>query len=255
MRKYRKAALALALLLLPLNFYPALAQNDVIETETPSQPFAGCALIGDSISDGLRIYAVRRRKTEPAFLGGLEFLTATGYNLKYAVSSKPRKITYHGESMRPQDALNAMNADTVFIMLGMNDIFRDFADSIERYETLIGNIRTENPGINICILGLTPVVYGKERSGFTNERIDRFNELLAGMATNLHCRYICFSSELRDENGGLQTAYSNDQFVHLKGDAFEIYAAALESILEIIHKHAALPDTFSCLTADFQSLT
>ena len=220
------------------------------------QPFKGCALIGDSISDGLRIYASRQRKKDPSFLGGLEFLTATSYNLKYASASKPKKyLEYEGRPMRPQDALKAMGAGSVFIMLGMNDIFRDFEDSIRRYETLIGNIREKNPEIAICVLGITPVVKGKERSGFTNVRVDEFNRLLEEMALRLDCSYACFTDQLRDENGGLKPEYSSDKFVHLKGGAFEIYAQALEDALPTLGKSPKSDATFktSGFTSQFES--
>jgi len=256
MRFKRVLLILLASVLLTTGIVPALAAPDTAaaaESEAPL-PFEGCALIGDSISDGLRIYASRERKKDPSFLGGLEFLTATSYNLKYAASSKPKKyLKYKGKSMRPQDAVKAMSADTVFIMLGMNDIFRDFEDSLTRYEKLIANIREESPDIKIYVLGVTPVVKGKERSGFTNERVDQFNELLADMTIRLNCQYISFTDQLRDETGGLKKEYSSDKFVHLKGGAFEIYAAALENALEVINKQNAIPDTFLWLTADFQT--
>ena len=256
MRLKRTLSIFLTALMLTVCITPTLAASDAVSAGDAdvSLPFEGCVLIGDSISDGLRIHTSRQRKKDPSFPSGLEFLTTTSYNLKYASALKPKKyLKYNGKSMRPQDAIKAMGANTVFIMLGMNDIFREFEDSIARYEKLIANIRKESPDIRIYVLGITPVVKGKERSGFTNARVDEFNALLADMTMRLDCQFISFTDQLRDSAGGLKAEYSSDKFVHLKGGAFEIYAGALKDALEVINKQNSIPNTFLWLTADFQA--
>lgn len=186
------------------------------------------ALLGDSISDGLRIYAERKRKTDADFLGNMQFFTKVGYSLSYASAKSPKKLVkYKGKSMRPEDALSAMGAKKVFIMLGINDIFHTETENRPKYSTLIDNIRAKNPGIKIALIAITPIVTDGQHSAFKNSKVNEYNEFVKNVSNEKGCDYIDFNDQLRDKTGGLKPSYSNDQFVHLKGGAFEIYAAAL----------------------------
>lgn len=195
----------------------------------PAPWFDDTALLGDSISDGLRLYAARKRKSDPNFLGKLQFLTVTAYNLRYAIAEKPKRLVrYGGRSMRPEEALQAMGARKAFILLGVNDIFRNAQESRERYAILIDNIKRENPDIKLCLIAMTPICKAGEKDAFTNANVDEFNAMLKALANATGCRYMDMNGQLRGEDGGLRKEYSNDDFVHLKGTAFEIYAANLD---------------------------
>ncbi len=207
-------------------------------TKTPAAPtpvptaapwFNDTALIGDSVSDGLRIYAAQKKKTEPNFLGELQFMTTISYSLSYASASNPKKLVkYDGHTYKPEDALAAMRAKKVFIMLGLNDIFQAAEDNRTKYEKVIDNIRAKNRDIKICVIGITPIVTEGQYSKFQNENVLDYNAMVQDMARGKGCEYINFNGSLQDETGGLKPEYSRDGFVHLKGRAFEIFASALE---------------------------
>lgn len=214
---------------------PSPTAQIVENTPTASEPseskpwFDHCALIGDSISDGLRLYSIQKKKKEPDFLGNMQFLTRSSYSLTYASSAKPKMLVkYKGGTMRPEEALEQMGADKVFIMLGINDIFHDGSENTEKYNKLIDNIRAKIPNIRIGLIAITPIVTEGQYSAFQNTKVDEYNVVVKNICSGRRCEYIDFNSQLRDKTGGLKEEYSRDGFVHLKGGAFEIYAAALE---------------------------
>ncbi len=215
-----------------------------VPTPTPTLPptespwFDHCVLIGDSVSDGLRTYAERKRKTkDAAFLGNLQFLTKVSYSLSYASADSPKKLVkYKGKSMRPEDALQAMGAKSAFIMLGINDIFHGETENREKYCKLIDNIRAKNPNIKLCLIAITPIVTEGQYSAFQNKNVDEYNEVVRNISSEKRCDYLNFNDQLRDKTGGLKPSYSRDQFVHLKGGAFEIYAAALDKSAQYMNR-------------------
>ncbi|MDD4075050.1 MAG: SGNH/GDSL hydrolase family protein, partial [Eubacteriales bacterium] len=166
--------------------------------------------------------------TEPDYLGELQFMTTISYSLTYASASNPKKfVKYDGDSYKPEDALSAMRAKKVFIMLGLNDIFQAAHDNRIKYEKLIDNIRAKNHDIKICLIGITPIVTEGQYSKFQNENVADYNAMVEDAARAKGCEYINFNKSLVDETGGLKAEYSRDGFVHLKGHAFEIFASAL----------------------------
>ena len=168
-----------------------LPSPESIETPAASEApwFDGCALIGDSISDGLKLYAVQKRKKDPGFLGNLQFLTCIAYSLSYASSSSPKKmVEYDGRAMKPEDALCEMGARKVFIMLGINDIFHDWSENNLKYRTLIENIRAKNPNIKIALIAITPIVTEGQYSAFQNTKVNDYNtEVVKNTCMNYHC--------------------------------------------------------------------
>ncbi len=210
---------------------PTLTPND-------SPWFDHSALLGDSVSDGLRAYAEqKRKKDDPGFLGNMQFLTKVSYSLSYASANNTKKLVkYQGKSMRPEEALNAMGANKVFIMLGINDIFHDEQENRTKYSKLIDNIRSKNPNIKIGIVAITPIVTEGQYSAFQNKRVNEYNEYIKNLSNEKHCEYIDFNDQLRDKTGGLKESYSRDQFVHLRGAAFEIYAAALSKAAQYMSR-------------------
>ena len=198
------------------------------ETSDPAPWFDNCALIGDSVSDGLKLYAMQKRKKDPGFLGNLQFLTRNSYSLTFASAANPDMLLkYRGASMRPEDALKEMKAEKVFIMLGLNDMFHDGSENTAKYNKLIDNIRAKNPNIKICLIAMTPIVTSGQYSEFQNTNVNEYNEVVRNVSSGKRCDFIDFNDKLRDETGGLKEEYSRDGFVHLKGGAYEIYAAAL----------------------------
>ena len=142
-------------------------------------------------------------------------------------------LSYQGNDMSPQDALAACGADRVFILLGMNDIGLWGVDNtIEKWATLIANIREKNPGIEIYIQSGTPIYPAGERGKLNNENMDAYNVKLQAFAAENDCYFVYISNALKDEaTGGLAKKYCSDEYVHFTDAACELWARILMQLV------------------------
>ena len=97
-----------------------------VNGEVPYTFFDDTVFVGDSVSLKLNLYVSAQRKTDSTFMGTAQFLTpgsyGTGNELKELGSENSVHPSYNGTEMYLADAIEAMGAKKVFIMLGMNDI-------------------------------------------------------------------------------------------------------------------------------------
>ncbi len=91
-------------------------------------------------------------------MGTAQFLTpgsyGTGNELKELGSDNSVHPSYNGTEMYLSDAIEAMGAKKVFIMLGMNDIAVYGNDgAVKNMETVLAQIKEKNPGHNhLCAI-------------------------------------------------------------------------------------------------------
>ena len=81
--------------------------------------------IGDSITLKLQRYVAERRNAGEECLGRAKFLTAGSLgsgNALWEVNSESVHPSYQGEKMRVEKAVELMDAQKVYILLGMNDV-------------------------------------------------------------------------------------------------------------------------------------
>lgn len=175
--------------------------------------FAGVVFVGDSVMDSIGDYVAYRRVTEPDFMGGTQFLTASNLTVESAlqpVSETSVHPLYEGQKRTIESALHAMGAKKVYLMMRFGNT-RAYAQEayIKNLELLIYLIRQENPGIEVVVLSLLPGVAG--RSGTpTNMQIFRLNLMICRMCMEHDIPYLDAAYALRDEQGDLPMAYCLD---------------------------------------------
>jgi lysophospholipase L1-like esterase len=142
-------------------------------------------------------------------------------------------LSYQGKDMTPQDALKACGVNKVFILLGMNDIALFGQESIpiamENWQTVIDNIRRENPELQIYIQSGTPIYTGGQIGGLNNQRMDEYNARLQVFAEENGCIYLDVGTAMKDETNGLAYSYASDNYVHLTKSACELWALQLKN--------------------------
>jgi len=200
------------------------------EMEDFKEFFNDAAFLGDSVTEGLRIY-----NSWVNALGSPTFLSRTSYSVRHAVSTSSDRIsiTYQGTKMYPGEALKACGAKKVFIMLGMNDVGMLSLDQCMTYwKTLISQIQDACPGIEIYIQSATPIYTGGQTDLLTNERMDQYNARLKAYAEEIGQHFIDIAPYLKDSTNGLSREYTSDNYVHLNNEGIEIWVDVLKAYLQ-----------------------
>ena len=198
--------------------------------------FAESVFLGDSVTNGLYTYCIRNKGA----LHGAKFLCAASYAVRHAVGEVGGQnvvsITYQGEKMRPEDALAAMGAKRVFIMLGLNDITFGLNRALKNWDLLIQNIRAKCPDIEIYIQSGTPIWIPKEKDGLTNENMDKYNVLLEQYCQDNGCYFVNVAPIFKNEQGGLKAEFCLDYYVHLNNAGVEAWIAYLKAYAAGLHQ-------------------
>ncbi len=180
-----------------------------------SSYFDDAVFIGDSVSNKLKLYATRQRKTDPSCLGKAQFLTAGSLGIHNALWDINRSDSVHpayeGKKALLEDSIAAMKAKKVYIMLGMNDIaVYGIDDSVKSMETLINNILAKSPDANIYIQSATPILTGFEGKKLNNAALTEYNQKMAQFCQEKGYAFVDVASVMKDENGNLIRAYCSD---------------------------------------------
>lgn len=195
-------------------------------TAVPVDPFENAAFIGDSVTLKLRNYNMTSND-----MGDVLFLCQGSYSVAHAVNNT-MYLSYRGEDMTPQDALEASGVDKVYILLGMNDIALHGIDTtIENWGKLIGNIRSTCPDITIYIQSGTPIYKSGQVGSLTNENMDIYNGKLEQFAKENDCYYLDISTQYKNADNALAGAYCSDEYVHFTDLACKMW---IEKIVELV---------------------
>ena len=193
--------------------------------------FNSSVFIGDSITQGLQNYVTKMRKDRPLLLGDANFAAAKSFNLERACKkrvSSDGALRYRGKAMTIPGIINEMGVNTVYIMLGVNDWAGSHIDgSNALYRELLGNIRSECPGVNICIQSCTPVTKSGERDKLNNENLDDFNDSLQVLCEETGAHYVDVSTALKSEDNCLKPEFSSDHYVHVSKEGAIAWVNAL----------------------------
>ena len=175
--------------------------------------FNDAVFIGDSITLKLQRYVTERRNAGAECLGRAKFLTAGSMGSGNALSNVEGEAiypSYMGEKMRIEKAVELMDAQKVYIMLGMNDVaFYGIEESIENMKQLVALILERQPGAEIFIQSATPRIAASQ-SRPTNRMLFDYDLLLYNACVENGWNFVDVAYVMRDENGCLFDAYCSD---------------------------------------------
>lgn len=168
----------------------------VPETEAVDESyFDDAAFIGDSRTDGFRLYSGIKNG---------EFIVHTGLSI-FQVESK--KITYKGQKMTVLDALGKGDYGKVYVCLGVNELgMKDDQGYHDHFAELVDAIRQQQPDATIYIQLIIPVNEKKCREKGIADYIENghlavYNDLLRQVAEEKHVFLVDPGEELVDETG------------------------------------------------------
>ena len=165
------------------------------------------AFIGDSRTQAFLMYAGLSDVVDYTSIG---LMVDTAITKQFITNDKGEKITL-------LEDLKNRNVDTVYIMLGVNELGWVYSSIfIKKYEGLIDKIIELKPNCEIILQSIIPVTKTKSDSDkiYNNTRITEYNTLIKEMASRKNVKYIDLVPILTDENGNLPEKASPDG-IHL----------------------------------------
>ncbi|MDE7137070.1 MAG: hypothetical protein K2O29_01230, partial [Ruminococcus sp.] len=154
------------------------------------------------------------------------FTDVIGDSLLNAANCTVAKVESNYGTVTIYDTLKLKKPENVYIMLGSDIGVSATEDMIASYTTLIENLTTVLPDMNIYIMQIPPVII--DSAPVTNELINTYNEQLLAMANskNVHC--IDTSTALKSVDGNLKEEYWSAEDKKFTED---MYKAVVEYIL------------------------
>ena len=179
--------------------------DDLVELDMSNALF-----IGDSRTVGLMEYS------------GLEsdFFASVGMSV-YNVEDEEVSVPNVGKVTLDQ-LLSNREYDTIYLMLGINELGYDMDQTVDVYGKLVEDISKSQPNAKIMIQANLHVTQEKSQNHdyITNERIDEFNDKIAGLADGKNIFYLDANPEYDDENGAMSAEVTSDG-AHLYAKYYE----------------------------------
>ena len=165
------------------------------------------AFIGDSRTQAFLMYAGLKDVQDYTNVG---LMVDTAITKKFITNDDGEKITI-------LDDLKKRNINTIYIMLGINELGWIYSEIfINKYEELINKIYEVKPNCEIILQSIIPVTATKSKNDkvYNNNKILEYNKLIKDMADGKGIKYMDLCPALTDENGCLPEEASTDG-IHL----------------------------------------
>lgn len=181
--------------------------------------FSHSLFIGDSRTEGLRLY------------GGVkdaDFFSKTSMSI-YSLPKDRLEVTGMGKKTIAQ-VLDAKKYQTIYIMLGINEVGSNKNTTVSRYRTFIDEVRQKQPDATVVVCANLHVSKAKSDasvksgSSITNKNIDTLNGMLAELADGDKIRYLDVNPQFDDANGALDASRTGDG-VHMKAKYYPQWMA------------------------------
>ena len=169
--------------------------------------FDDALFIGDSRTVGLHEYGG---------LGNAEVFAHSGMSI-YKVFNEEFELQ-SGEMTTLETALQTKKFGKVYIMLGINELGYDFAQTVERFSEAIDLIQQLQPEALIFIQANLHITNKKSEESdlFNNTNINHFNQAVGELADGKQIFYLDVNPLYDDEEGGLSEEFTADH-AHILG--------------------------------------
>lgn len=181
--------------------FAAVPESEAVEDDY----FADAAFIGDSRTQGLRLYSG---------LKDTNWLCSVGLTVETAATEK---FSVADGKYTALDALGVLKPAKVYIMLGLNELGWKSADIfIEKYAAIIDAALAANPDCLVYVQSILPVSAAKDAGGTwcNNANVNARNERLKELAEEKGVYYLDVASAFRGEDGCLPAGDTPDG-IHL----------------------------------------
>lgn len=181
--------------------------ESAVQSIAPSQPtsggsFADALFIGDSRTEGLRLYGN---------MTGAVFFSNKGMSINN-VQKEVLNVDGIG-NVNLSGALSARQYGKIYIMLGINEIGSKLENNAQNFKSLIDYIRSVQPKAKVIIEANLHVSAAKSSvpgTVFNNPRIDSYNNMLAELADGKNVFYVNANVLFDDSAGNLRAECTSD---------------------------------------------
>ncbi len=180
---------------------PDVAQGDWV----PSAYFDDAMFVGDSITDGIKLYEVMSNAT---------VLANTGINLD---SIFTKVVSTPSGEKTIMEASKDYDPGKIYLLMGINSMLSGEDAFIKSYERVVDELMAQHPGAILYIQSILPVTaeYETRQSAVTdNATIDAYNLRLRAMAEEKGVYYLNVAEVFKDETGALYAEASPKDGIH-----------------------------------------
>jgi lysophospholipase L1-like esterase len=211
--------------------------------QVPDAYFNDSVFIGDSVSLKLSYYVKQTRQGYASLLGNAQFLCAGSMgsgNAMEPVSDSSIHPSFRGQKTTLEDAVAAMGAKKVFIMLGMNDIaIYGPEQAAQNMMQLISRIKAKSPNVQIFVQSATPKLFNNPNHKLNNNTLFEYDLKLYELCKSMESQGVYFldiAYVMRDGQGNLPANYCSDpedQALHFTDEACKLW-------IQYLYTHALI---------------
>lgn len=180
---------------------------------TPSEKeyFSDALFIGDSRTMGLQLYGT---------LDNADYFATPGLSL-YTIPKTKLDVGEH-EDITLTELLEQEDYGKIYLMLGINELGYHFDTTMEKYQTLVSELREQEPeGILYVCANLHVTSTRHENDEIhNNTNIDKINAQIEALADNKDIFYLDVNVLFDDEEGNLNEEVASDDS-HVLGTYYE----------------------------------
>ncbi len=185
----------------------------------PDDYFDDAAFVGDSITEGIKLYEI---------MSNASVVAARGINLDTVFTDD--QIRTAAGNTTVLGALEAANPKKIYIMFGANGVGWFTPEHFTKvYTQFVQDVKKQHPDSQIFLQSILPVTqeFDNSRDDISNAKINQYNELVVDIAEAEDVYYLDVASAIKDEKGCLPedsngdgmhfgTKYYNKWFDYLK---------------------------------------
>jgi len=190
-----------------------------MSAETDEAWFDDAAFIGNSLCDGLMLFGT---------IKNAQYYCAKSITVQNIYSEKCINVG-GGEYIPITEALAREQYGKVFIMLGINEIYKESEWFYDNYAKLVDYVREIEPDAEIYIHSILPVTAAKSASGnYNRTNVIRQNEQIVQLCKDKQVYYIDVFNHFADPDGYLPAEASSDG-VHLTRAYYQVWSDYLKT--------------------------
>ncbi len=172
-----------------------------------SSYFDDALFVGDSITEGIKLYDVMNNAT---------VLASTGVNLD-SLYTKDAITLADGSKVPILEATKNYSPGKIYLMMGVNSLLSDEESFRTAYARVVDTLVSQHPDALLYIQSILPVTadYEKRANAVAdNAKIDRYNAILKELAAEKGVLYLNVAEEFKDADGCLPNSASPKDGIH-----------------------------------------